>query len=86
MRTEYDQEKAVASSKIVRKIPGLPPGSDSPIPNDNPVPKFTKTTTEKAMASGNGVRVERNVPEDVDDQLPKNSESEMYAIPIRGDL
>ena len=42
----------VASSKIVHKIPGRPPGSDSPAANDNPVLKLTKTTTEKAMASG----------------------------------
>ena len=77
---------AVASSRIVRRIPGRPPGSDSPVANDKPVPKLTKTTTEKAMASGNGVRAEGGVAEDVGVQLPKNSEIDMYVIPMRGDL
>jgi len=57
----------VASSKIVRKMPGRPSGSDGPFANENPVPKLTKTTTEKAMASKNGVSVETKTLEDVGD-------------------
>lgn len=41
----------VASSNIIRKMPGWPFGSD------NPVLRLMKTTTEKAMASKNGGRL-----------------------------
>jgi len=34
----------------------------------------------------NEVRGERGVLRDVGDQLPKNSESDMYAIPMWGEL
>jgi len=43
----------VASSRIVRKIPGRPPGSD------NSVLRLMKTITEKAMTSKSEVHVER---------------------------
>jgi len=76
----------VASSKIVCKIPGRPPGRDSPALNDNPVRKLTKTTTEKAMVSEHGVRVEREVWDDLGDDLPKNRDSVMYNISTGGDL
>jgi len=49
----------VASSRIVRKIPGRPFGSDNAVPNDNPVPKLMKTITEKVMASKSEIHVER---------------------------
>ena len=76
----------VASSKIVCKIPGRPSGRDNWGPNENPVPKLMKMTTENAMASENGARVEREIQEDVDNQLLKNRESDMYAASKRGDL
>ena len=45
-----------------------------------------KTTTEKAMVSKKGIRIERQMPEGVDDQSPKSRESDMYAVSKRGDL
>ena len=76
----------VASSRIVRMIPGRPPGSHSPDANDNPVPKLTKMTTEKAMASKNGACVDRYIMGDADDQIPKNRDNVKYAISKRWDL
>ena len=70
----------VASSRMVRRMPGRPPGSD------NPVLKLMKTTTEKAMASKDRGRAEREIPEDVGDQLPKNRDSDMYAVSTGGEL
>ena len=67
-------------------MPDRPPGSDNPIPNDGPVPKLMKTTTEKAMASKRGVRVKGQMQEDARDRLPKNRESDIYAVSKRGDL
>jgi len=67
-------------------MPGRPPGRDSPAANDNPVPKLTKTTTEKAMVSEDGGSVEREGSEYVDDDRPKKSDSVMYNISTGGDL
>ena len=69
-----------ASSKIVRRMPGRPPVSD------NPFPKLMNTTAEKAITSNNGAYVEREISEDVGDHLPKNRDSDTYAISKRWDL
>jgi len=69
----------VASSMIVRKIPGRPSHGD------NPVPKLAKITTEKAVASKSEVAL-RGKCQGAGDQLPKNRESVMYIISKRGAL
>lgn len=63
----------VASSRIVRKMPGRPSGSD------NPVPRLMNIITEKAMTSKSEVHVERERLKDVCDKLPKNRDSDTYA-------
>ena len=69
----------VASSKIVRRIP------DRPSRNGDPARKPMKMITANIMMSENGARVERKMPEEAGGQLPKNRESDTYAVSKRRD-
>ena len=67
-------------------IPGQPSSSVSLVPNDDPVLRLMKTTSENAVASKNRARIERERSGDVGDNLPKNKERTMYAISRGGVL